>query len=206
MRSSISSRGIAGLLAAMWLTSSCSVLPKPEPVTIDQYVLEYTPGHLASESSNDLPVLIVTAPRAHGGYDTHRIAYMKQEFGLRYYTRSRWADTPARMLAPLTADAMQSTGQFQAMYATPGSIAAGYRLDTELIRFHQDFTVQPSVMHITMRAQLVDIKESLVAGTQQFDILEPAATDDSYGGVVAANKAVSRLLDELAQFCVNQLP
>jgi len=197
---------IAGLLVSVWIISGCSVLPKPEPVTIDQYVLEYTPGRPVTESVDDLPVLIVTAPRAHGGYDTHRIAYMKQEFGLRYYTRSRWADTPARMLAPLTADAMQATGQFQALYAAPGSIAANYRLDTELIRFHQDFTVQPSVVHITMRAQLVDLKESLVAGTQQFDIVEPAATDDSYGSVVAANKAVSRMLNELAQFCVNQLP
>ena len=205
MRLSVSDCGIAGLLAAVWFISGCSVLPKPEPVTIDQYVLEYTPDRQATESVADLPVLIVTVPRAHGGYDTHRIAYMKQEFGLRYYTRSRWADTPARMLAPLTADAMQATGQFQAMYATPGSIAADYRLDTELIRFHQDFTQQPSVVHITLRAQLVDLREGRVVGTQQFDIVEPAVTDDSYGGVVAANKAVSRLLNELAQFCVSQL-
>ena len=196
---------MAALLAAVWFISGCSVLPKPEPVTIDQYVLEYTPGKQTHESVDALPVLIVTVPRAHGGYDTHRIAYMKQEFGLRYYTRSRWADTPARMLAPLTADAMQATGQFQAMYATPGSIAADYRLDTELIRFHQDFTVQPSVVRITMRAQLVDLQEGRVTGTQQFDVVEPATTDDSYGGVVAANKAVSRLLNELAQFCVSQL-
>ena len=197
---------MAALLAAVWFISGCSVLPKPEPVTIDQYVLEYTPGKQTHESVDALPVLIVTVPRAHGGYDTHRIAYMKQEFGLRYYTRSRWADTPARMLAPLTADAMQATGQFQAMYATPGSIAADYRLDTELIRFHQDFTVQPSVVRITLRAQLVDLQAGRVTGMQQFDVVEPATTDDSYGGVVAANKAVNRLLNELAQFCVSQLP
>ena len=197
---------MAALLAAVWFISGCSVLPKPEPVTIDQYVLEYTPGKQTHESVDALPVLIVTVPRAHGGYDTHRIAYMKQEFGLRYYTRSRWADTPARMLAPLTADAMQATGQFQAMYATPGSIAADYRLDTELIRFHQDFTVQPSVVRITLRAQLVDLQAGRVTGMQQFDGVEPATTDDSYGGVVAANKAVNRLLNELAQFCVSQLP
>ena len=197
---------MAALLAAVWFINGCSVLPKPEPVTIDQYVLEYTPGKQANESVDALPVLIVTVPRAHGGYDTHRIAYMKQEFGLRYYTRSRWADTPARMLAPLTADAMQATGQFQAMYATPGSIAADYRLDTELIRFHQDFTVQPSVVRITLRAQLVDLQAGRITGMQQFDVVEPATTDDSYGGVVAANKAVDRLLNELAQFCVSQLP
>ena len=196
--------GMASLLVAACLISGCSVLPKPEPVAMNQYLLEYTPHQPASGSVDDMPVLIVTAPRAHGGYDSHRIAYMKQEFALRYYTRSRWADTPSRMLAPLLADAMQATGQFQALYATPGSIAADYRLDTELIRLHQDFTQQPSVVHITLRAQLVDLQAGRVVGTRQFDITEPTATQDSYGGVVAANKAVSQLLDELAQFCVNQ--
>jgi cholesterol transport system auxiliary component len=196
-------RTIAGLLVLIGFVGGCSVLPKPEPVAVDQYVLEYTPGQVAVDPVDNMPVLIVTAPRAHGGYDTQRIAYMKQEFSLRYYTRSHWADTPARMLAPLTADALQATGQFQALYAVPGSIAADYRLDTELIRFHQDFTRQPSVVHITLRARLVDLRESRVVATQQFDMVEPAATGDSYGGVVAANKAVSLLLDELAQFCVN---
>jgi len=195
-------RVITGLLVLAGF-GGCSVLPKPEPVALDQYVLEYTPNQVATDSVDDVPVLIITAPRAHGGYDTPRIAYLKQAFSLRYYTRSRWADTPARMLVPLAADAMQATGQFQALYATPGSIAADYRLDTELIRFHQDFTRQPSVMHITLRARLVDLRESRVVGAQQFDIIEPAATEDSYGGVVAANKAVSLLLDELALFCVS---
>ena len=196
---------IASLLVTACLLSGCSVLPKPEPVAMNQYLLEYTPAETATGPIDDMPVLIVTTPRAHGGYDTHRIAYMEQAFGLRYYTRSRWADTPSRMLAPLLADAIQATGQFQGLYAVPGSIAADYRLDTELIRFHQDFTQQPGVIHITLRAQLVDLRENRIVRTQQFNIVEPTTANDSYGGVVAANRAVSRLLDELAQFCVDKL-
>lgn len=195
---------IASLLVAACLLSGCSVLPKPEPVAMNQYLLEYTPAEMATGSVDAMPVLIVTTPRAHGGYDTHRIAYMEQAFGLRYYTRSRWADTPSRMLAPLLADAIQATGQFQALYAVPGSIAADYRLDTELIRFHQDFTQQPGVVHITLRAQLVDLRENRVVRTQQFNIVEPTTANDSYGGVVAANRAVSQLLNEVAQFCINK--
>jgi cholesterol transport system auxiliary component len=130
------------------------------------------------------------------------MAYMQQAHGLRYYTRSRWADTPARMLAPLVADAMQATGRFQALYKTPGSVAADMRLDMELIRFHQDFTRQPAKMHVTLRAQLIDLQENRVVATRQFDITELADTEDAYGGVVAANRAVTRLLDELANFCL----
>ncbi len=130
------------------LLAACSVLPEPKPAALDKYLLEYTPATVR-EPRADAPVLIVATPQANGAYDTARIAYMQQQFGLRYYTRSSWADTPARMLAPLLAEALNASGQFQAMYASPGRVAANLRLDTELLRFHQDFTRQPSEMHIT---------------------------------------------------------
>jgi len=194
--------GLAGLACVI---AGCSVLSKPAPVANDQYMLEY---QAVSEQDvvDDAPVLLVTIPRAHGGYDTTGIAYMQQPYGLRYYTRSHWADTPARMLAPLVADAMQATGRFQALYTTPGSIAADLRLDMELIRFHQDFTRQPGAMQVTLRALLIDLQENRVIATQQFDITEPVETEDAYGGVVAANRAVGRLLDDLTGFCLANQP
>ncbi|VAW75422.1 hypothetical protein MNBD_GAMMA13-710 [hydrothermal vent metagenome] len=195
-----------GLLLT-WLLTGCSLLPQPEPVSINQYVLEYTPATVAGQLAvrdpvNQVPVLIVTTPSAHGGYDNYRIAYMQQAYGLRYYTRSRWADKPARMLAPLLADALQSTGCFQALYTSPGTLAADYRLDTELVRLYQDFTAQPSVVRLTLRARLIELQTQRVIATRQFDLTEAAATDDTYGGVLAVNKAVNRLLNELAQFCM----
>ena len=192
-----------GIMLLAWLTGGCSVLPEAEAVSIEQYVLEYTPDPQAIQNTVEgAPVLIVSIPSAYGGYDSYRIAYMKQAYGLRYFTRSRWADTPARMLAPLMADALQATGQFQVLYSAPGALVADYRLDTELIRLHQDFTRQPSVVHLTVRAQLIDLQTHRFIATQQFDIYETAATDDAYGGVVAANRAVNRLFNELAQFSV----
>ncbi len=200
-------RNFLYLVAAAWLLSACSLLPKPEPVSINQYLLEYSPGRQAARHTRvNAPVILVTVPRAQGGYGGSRIAYMKEDYGLRYYTRSRWADTPARMLAPLLADAIQSTGQFQALYATSGSVSADMRLDTELIRFHQDFRSLPSEMHITLRAQLIDLASGELLATLLVDRSMAADTDDAFGGVVAANRLLGQLLDELAQFCVSNRP
>lgn len=200
-------RNFLYFVAAAWLLSACSLLPKPEPVSINQYLLEYSPGQQAARQTRaDAPVILVSVPRAHGGYDSSRIAYMKEDYGLRYYTRSSWADTPARMLAPLLADAIQSTGQFQALYATSGSVSADMRLDTELIRFHQDFRSLPSEMHITLRAQLIDLASGELLATLLVDRRMAADTDDAFGGVVAANRLLGQLLDELAQFCVSNRP
>jgi len=202
----IVSRNLFSLLALL-LLPGCSVLPQPAPEAIDTYVLEYAtrPAETAPAGS-DLPVLIVTTPRAHGGYDTTGIAYMQQTYDLRYYARSHWADTPARMLAPLIADAVQATGQFQALYATPGSVSADLRLDTELIRLQQDFRRQPGEVRITLQAWLIDLKSNGVIATRQLDSVVATQTDDAYGGVIAANQAAGQLLDELARFCAGNRP
>jgi cholesterol transport system auxiliary component len=188
----------------LWL-AGCTLLPKPEPVALDRYLLEYVPASTQATRA-DAPVMLVTTPDAQGAYDSPRIAYMQQQYGLRYYTQSRWADTPANMLSPLIADAINATGQIQALYAGPGRVRADLRLDTELTRFHQDFTVQPSVMRITVRAQLVDLRAQRVIASQTFDVREPAQTNDAYGGVQAANRATATLLQQLAQFCLEHLP
>lgn len=202
MRNVSKRAGLVSLLLV--LATGCSVLPGPPPEPVDQFTLEYLPDpETAAAAADTAPVLVVSSPRAHGGYDSARIAYMQRAYGLRYYTRSRWAATPARMLAPLLAEAIQETGQFQALHRPPGTVAAAVRLDTELIRFHQDFTVTPSVMRVTVRAQLVDLRAGRVLATRLFDISRPATTEDAYGGVLAANLAVRQLLQELAQFCVD---
>jgi len=191
------------ILMSLSLLTACSILPEPKPAVLDKYLLEYTPATV-QEARADAPVLLITRPRAHGAYDTTRIAYMQQAFGLRYYVRSRWADTPANMLAPLMAEALNAGGRFQALYVSPGRVTADLRLDTELLRFHQDFTRHPSEMQVILRAQLVDLGEQHVIASRLFDIREAAPSEDTYGGVLAANRAVGRLLEELAAFCAGQ--
>ena len=197
------SRNLFSILPALALLTACSILPQPEPVAMEKYLLEYTPA-APQEPRADAPVLVIALPQAHGAYDTARIAYMQQQFGLRYYTRSSWADTPARMLAPLMAEALNASGRFQALYASPGRVSAKLRLDTELLHFHQDFTRRPSEMHVTLRAQLVDLGTQRVVASRLFDIREAAPSEDAYGGVLAANRAVPRLLEELVAFCIGQ--
>ena len=195
------------LVATVVLLSACSILPKPAPVGINQYLFEYASASRAERQIlADAPVIVIAVPRANAGYDNTRIAYKREDYGLRYYTRSRWADTPARMLAPLLANAVQATGQFHALYATPGSVAADMRLDTELVRFYQDFRRQPSEVRITLRAQLIDLDKGRVIASWLVDRSAPADTDDTYGGVVAANRLLGQVLDELAGFCASARP
>ncbi len=148
-------------------------------------------------------VLLVAEPQAAAGFDTPRIAYTKTPFALEFYTQSNWVDTPARMLVPLLVDALERSKGFDVVLPQPTSVNGDLRLETTIIRLQQEFQPQaPSRVRLAVRAKLIDIPTDHVLGTQLFEIVEPAPSEDAYGGVQAANKAVQRLLGELQEFAL----
>ncbi|OGA37591.1 MAG: hypothetical protein A3G80_12320 [Betaproteobacteria bacterium RIFCSPLOWO2_12_FULL_62_13b] len=147
------------------------------------------------------PTLMVNPPHAAAGFDSPRIIYLRETHKLEYFAHSEWIDPPARMLAPLLVAAVQNTGAFRAVVLTPSSAAGDLRLDTEIIRLQHEFQSRPSRVRFTLRAYLVDDKTRRVLAWREFDAAIPAASDDPYGGVVAANRAVQNALEELSTFC-----
>jgi len=192
-------RATAGL-AAVALLAACAALQPPEVEHANTYVLEAMPAAGAPRPKGDL-VLEVSAPRARPGFDTPQMAYTQRANALEYFARNRWADTPARMLAPLLAQALDHSGGFRAVVQAPSLAAANLRLETELVRLQQDFGARPSRVRLTLRAQLIDTDARRVLASAEFDETEVAPSDDAYGGVIAANRALGRLLERLAKFC-----
>jgi cholesterol transport system auxiliary component len=107
------------------------------------------------------------------------------------------------MLAPLLAQALEQSGGFRAVVQSPSLATAQLRLDTELVRLQQDFSARPSRVQLTLRAQLIDTDTRRVLAAAEFDESEAAPTDDPYGGVIAANRALARLLERVAAFCAD---
>lgn len=190
-------------LALATLLAGCAAVQPPKFEVQTLYVLAAQPLPKAAAPVHDA-VIEVTTPRAWPGFGTARIAYVRRPYEVDYYAASRWADTPARMLQPLLARALEQTAGFRAVVVAPGIVPADLRLDTELVRLQQDFTARPSRMEITLRAQLVDVGAKRVIATRVFDEVEDAPHEDADGGVVAANAALQRLLGQVADFCIAQ--
>jgi cholesterol transport system auxiliary component len=144
--------------------------------------------------------LVVSLPQAQAGYDTARMVYLKRPHELSYYAVNQWADTPARMLHPLLAQALERTGSFKAVVQTPSVVRGDYRLDVAGLALEQEFFDQPSRVRLSLRIQIVELKSLGVVGTREFEALEEAPSDDAYGGVIAANRAVGRILNEVANW------
>lgn len=186
---------IACLLATV--LTACTGLQAPHVENTRLYVLEARP---ASNPARSDRVLAISMPDAWPGFDTPQMAYVQHPLTLEYFATHRWADTPARLLKPLLSQSLEPL--FRAVVPSPGLIPADLRLDTELIRLQQDFTVRPSRIQLILRAQLTDVKNKRVIAVKLFDASENADSDDAYGGVIAANRALQRVLEQLADFCI----
>lgn len=198
------SRGIVSLIsvACLSLLGACSSLQPVKSASHNTYAIEavFTP---AAARTGDLTLLVGT-PVARSGFDSARMIYLKKAHEFDYFSQNQWVDSPARMLAPLLLQALESSGKYRAVIPLRSSAAADLRLDTEIVRLQHEFLTKPSQVHLTLRAQLIDLRAHTVLATREFDFIEVAANDDPYGGVLATNRAVKLMLQQVADFCAEE--
>lgn len=204
-------RTLFAAMLCLTLIGGCTTLRPAATVQSAFYTLDSARVGMQKESKAGAPAqvaassatqtLIVNIPYAAAGFDSQRIIYVRDTHKLEYFAHSEWVDPPARMLAPLLVAAIENTGAFRAVIRAPSAAAGDLRLDTEIVRLQHEFQTQPSRVRFTLRAYVVDDKTRRVLAWREFDAVVPAASEDPYGGVVAANRAVQIVIETLAAFC-----
>ena len=192
-------------MALILLGGCSSLLPTPAaPPSL--FTLDDGTSVPSSPASRPAPnaalaTLIINTPKAAAGYGTSHIVYARRTHEIEYFAFSLWVDTPAHMLTPLIVRAVERTGAFQAVLAAPTAASSRFRLDTEIIRLQQDFSTSPSRVRLTLRAVLIDTTTKAVVARREVDASVASRSEDTYGGVIAAQAVTQRVLTELATFC-----
>lgn len=194
----------AGLCAAAAFAGCSAIKPVTSPTPPTYYSLDGSrtavmPGPRASGTAPY--TLIVNETRAADGFNSQRIIYVRQPHKLEYFAHSEWVDSPAGMISSLVVGALAKSGAFRAVVSSPGSASGELRLETEVLVLQQEFSSQPSQVRFALRAYIAENGTRTVVATRDFEALIPAPSDDPYGGVLAANAAVQKVLGELVAFC-----
>ena len=148
------------------------------------------------------PTLIIFMTRGAASYDTPRIVYLRKPDRIQYFANARWLDSPSQMLGSLAVRALERTGSFRAVVRAPTGAVGDLRLDVELIRLQHEFFGLPSRVRMTVRGVLFETATRHIVGSREFDVAVAAPSDDSAGGVFAANQATEQILSAVAAFCV----
>jgi cholesterol transport system auxiliary component len=176
------------------------VSPRPAEGPVHTYLLSPEMGAWDGPPSSNKQgqgVLLLSAPQAEAGFDTPRMVYFTRPHEVSYYATNQWAETPARMMGTLLVQAFEKSGLWRIVVPIPSSVRGDYRLDTQGLVLQQEFSQHPSQVRVGFRLQLVRLGDQIVVGTRRFEVVESAPTDDAYGGVLAANRAVAALLEQV---------
>ncbi len=189
------------LLASLFLTG-CSLAPiKSPPISAYQLDSRYATSPYIYRHQTQT-TLLVSEPVADPGYQTDAMIYVMKPYQLRSFSYNRWVSPPSDMLMSVLSTRLRQMNYFKAVVAPPFGGATDYRLDTQLIAFQQEFLNPVSQFHIILQATLIDNHNNKIMASRQFEKIIPAQSNDPYSGVLAANKAVDNLIDQIAQFCV----
>jgi cholesterol transport system auxiliary component len=195
----------AAALAALAVTlAGCALLASPGAAPPSLFALD-PPRESARPRGGAAQAIEIAPPGARAGFDGARMAYVTRPYELHFFARHQWVEPPARMLAPLLAEALLREGRFDAAQSGE-SLAAALRLETEIVVLQQEFSAHPSQVRFTLRARLLDLVEHRLLASSAFEAVEAAPSDDPYGGVIAANRAVARVLGEVATWCGENAP
>jgi cholesterol transport system auxiliary component len=150
-------------------------------------------------------VLLITQPKAQAGFDTPRMAYLLRPYEINYYAFNQWADAPARLLHQILVENLDQTGLWSAVLQAPGALPAQFRLECDNLILEQQFFANPSRIRLALRARLIETTKPSIVATRYFELLEPAPSEDPYGGVLAANQATAKLVAQMAEWLDNAL-
>ena len=191
----IALRGLVCLLAVSAF-SACALSGRPAQPTPATFVLEVPVQGAPAAAATDL-VLKVSMPVAAPAFASSRMAYIEQPYRIDYFARNEWADAPARMLRTSLTQHLTNSGLFRFVFANAAGIDESVRLDSEITELVQVFSQTSSEVHLAVRFYFVDVARRTILMSETISVTEPATARDPYAGVVAANRALQRVLDQL---------
>jgi len=203
MRNAFFLAAMAGMICMTSLLSACSVFSPVQIESQNEYLIDSVPHTVVKKKTRGISIL-VAQPEASTIYNTTAMAYTEKPYQISYFAKNRWAATPSQMLQPLMVETLQKTHYFRSVGGTGALGAYNYVLQTEILEFNQAFFAGRSVVNVKLRAQLIKTTTNRVIATHEFTVVETAPQRTPYGGVVAANRAVSNILAQMAAWCVKQ--
>ncbi|MGE3920528.1 MAG: ABC-type transport auxiliary lipoprotein family protein [Gammaproteobacteria bacterium] len=193
-------RFIISICACLLLTS-CALL-KPAPAyNPTLYTLNPIPYSSNTETRTNNTILVLPII-ADPSINDKQMAYTLKNHEIAYFAKNNWAAPPAQMILPPLAAALRDSNHFTAVAVVPFAGTTTYGLFTQILELRQDFTVNPSIVKITIACQIGLSSNGRIIASRQFHVEIPTAENTPYGGVMAANEGLAQILRELTTFVI----
>lgn len=149
-----------------------------------------TPAPAVADSTG--LVLAIQPFEAAQAYDDERIVYRQTPYRLDYYNYHRWSTSPGTLVSDFLERSFESSGRFRGV--TREAPSAPVTLSGRLIALEEvDKTKSQWVGRVVIELTLTETASGDVLWTEQFEELEPLATQNPDGLVQALSRAMNRI-------------
>ncbi|MBY0475525.1 MAG: ABC-type transport auxiliary lipoprotein family protein [Nitrosomonas sp.] len=199
------------ILFILFLTG-CSVLHKPQSA-ISTYALGMPHLSLTEQVPKQLQLhrrsLLITDATAPAWLDNTAIHYRllyhnpAQSYA---YASSRWIAAPATLLTQQIRNRIVTSTPEQVLKDS-GTAKADYALQIELDEFTQLFdATDSSHVVVSLRVSLIERNSRKLFAQKDFSTIESTPSADAAGAVFALNSASKKLINELVNWLIVELP
>ncbi|MDR3393434.1 MAG: ABC-type transport auxiliary lipoprotein family protein [Parasulfuritortus sp.] len=181
-------------IVALMLAGCTSLSGSSQPVT--HYVLT-DPGPAIHLPNSHPGVLLLREMDAPAFYQEPGLAYSREPGTRSHYEFAQWAELPGKRLTWLLRQRLETAGVFAVVAPMGSGVVGDYQLNTRLIDFYHDASVQPGSAFLLIEAELVRRSRGELMARQTFLAQVPVASYDAAGAASAMDSAATKVIDEI---------
>lgn len=205
MRLYFSKQPWARYLPTLWAINLAFTGCAITPAVKNQYTINNYQTTTRYASKHKLPAIHIGTPEAITHLETDQMFYTKIPYEDKAFAHNAWTSAPSDMIYPLIIQSIQKSRAFRAVSSGAHTESYTYRLDTQIIKLIQNFTVHPSRLDLIINATLVENDTGHILASRLFQYDIPCPSDTPYGGTLAANRASGQFTYDLTRFTITTL-
>ncbi len=190
------------LITAMGFLSACSVLPKPETLTV--YQLQ-APSMEKRAQSRPVPwSLRIATPYSSQVIDSMRVLVLPEPNQVSAYSKARWSDPAPILVRNYLTAAFRASGALASVSTDVSNGQADYELGGDLIAFQVEYVDEAPAVRIRLDATLTQEATNRLVSARSFEIRQAVDGKEVPEVIAAFEVAIDQLSAQVRQWVVQQ--
>ncbi|MEQ9143845.1 MAG: ABC-type transport auxiliary lipoprotein family protein [Parvibaculaceae bacterium] len=197
---------LAGCAVLALGLQACALATVGSQAAPDIYVLTTPEIDFGTERPRLSTQLVVDEPYAPAALNSNRIVYQPSEHEIRYFADARWSDRAPQMLQVLLVDALDRSGQFQAVGRKSVGMRSDYLLRLSILTFAAEKSGEATEqVRILINAQLVRRFSDTIEASRRFEALAKPGSSKMIDIVNAFDAGTSAVFNDLSVWLYDEV-
>lgn len=146
--------------------------------------------------------LVIEAPIASEGLDSHRIALRESPLTIDYFAGARWTERAPKLVQTLLVESFENTDRIISVARQGTDLRADYVLKTELREFQAEYgqAGAPPVIRVRLNGKLIKLPRRVIIASTTIEKNVPAEGTDIGSIVVAFDEALGKVMRPLVEW------